>query len=65
MKGRVLGSAGSLENLVSLFNERMFSTSWIAKESDGVLKFYNTKLKKFASGYIRNENGRFQWCEEE
>lgn len=65
MKGRVIGSAETLENLVSLFNNKMYSTNWVAKEVDGVLKFYNTKLNKFASDYIRNKNGRFQYCEEE
>ena len=63
MKGRIIGSAGTLEDLVSLFNEKMFSNNWVAKEIDGVLKFYNTKLNKFASGYITNKNGRFQYRE--
>lgn len=65
MKGRIIGSAGTLENLVLLFNEKCYSTNWVAKEVDGVLKFYNPKLNKFASGYITNKNGRFQYREEE
>jgi hypothetical protein len=61
---KVIGSAKTLEELTKMFNDKYFSINWVVREDNGVLKFYNTKLEKFASGFIRNKKDRFQYCDE-
>lgn len=61
MQTRTIGSAGSLEDLVKMYNEKMYSENWIAKNDNGVLRFFNTKLNKFADGFIKQTRNRFAY----
>lgn len=54
-------SAATLEDLTKLFNERHYSTNWIPHDDNGTFRFFNTKLGKFAAGFIVEKKGRYQY----
>ena len=58
MKTKTMHSAGSLEDLVKFYNERMYSENWVAKDDNGILRLFNTKLNKFARGFIKITKSR-------
>ena len=64
MKTRTIGSAATLEDLVKMYNEKMYSENWVAKDDNGTLRLFNTKLNKFASGFIKQTRSRFAYVVE-